>query len=69
MKKPMKKATKSPVKDVGKVKMAAVRGGVSPGAKVPGGSGPGTEAMPKGFGGGRVKGGGIAGRQKGDTYA
>lgn len=79
MKKPMKKpgkksmppmAKKSPVKDNGKVKMAAARGGVSPGAKVSGGSGKGgPESLPKGFGGGTVKGGGIAARTKGDTYA
>lgn len=36
----------------------------SPGAKVTGGAGVGTEKMPKSFGGGKVKGGGIAGRGK-----
>lgn len=72
MKKPMKKMAKksAPTKDSGKVKMAAMRGGMSPGAKVPGGSGRGgPESIPPKFGGGVVKGGGIAARKKGDTYA
>lgn len=50
MKKPMKKSGKSPVKDSGKVKMAAMRGGMPPGGSGKGGP----ESLPKGFGGGKV---------------
>lgn len=78
MKKPTKKPGKKmpppmksmPTKDSGKVKMAAARGGMSPGAKVPGGSGRGgPESLPPKFGGGKVQGGGIAGRTKDSPYA
>lgn len=63
MKKPMKKPAKN-------MPPMAKSKGAAPATKVPGGSGKGgPESLPKGFGGGKVKGGGIAARAKGDTYA